>query len=305
MQESLRVATGTIRCQVAAVRSGQPVGRWPSCIAGCHLRLAPSLGEHTLEPTIPELPRQLRARQAFIIVSCVLCAAVTRAQGAEKQALPSTSLVFGIVRDSSGAPLQGAEISVSETVMPSATSDDTGAYALRQMPVGRWRVIARRVGFRAAVAYVTVEASSRIELDFTLRSIVGQLPTIKVRDTALVPRKYRSSMRYDAFFLHRATATSGVFLDREQMDRRGGVAHALSSFGGIKATENMGSLAVTLPRCGSGSPVLIVNGVLTNGSALTLIPVSSIELIEVYRSVAEMPVEARGDGCGAIVLYTR
>src|SRR5690348_4712807 len=96
--------------------------------------------------------RRLRAGQAFLVVSCVLSAGVARAQATEKQVRASTALVVGVVRDSSGAPLQGAELSVGDTMLSSTTSDDSGAYVLRQVPVGRWRVVARRVGFQAAVA---------------------------------------------------------------------------------------------------------------------------------------------------------
>lgn len=252
------------------------------------------------------LLRGLRAALASLIIACSLPVAIAGAQDSTVRVPAGAVLISGIVRDSTGAPIQGAEIRVSDPPQGTTTSSDaSGAYVLRAVSSGRLRVMVRRVGFQTAVVDLAVQAGSRADVNFTLRRIPYELPSITIRDSALIPSKYRFTTRYDPFFLHRATAVSGVFLDRDEMDRRGGVAHALSSFGGVKATENMGALAVKLPRCGSGSPALIVNGVLTNGSALSMIPVSSIELIEVYRSVAEMPVEARGSGCGAIVLYTR
>jgi hypothetical protein len=68
----------------------------------------------------------------------------------------------------------------------------------------------------------------------------------------------------------------------------------------------MGNLSVRFTRCTAKSqPALFVNGVLTDFGALTTIPVTSIELVEVYRSVAEMPMEGRGNACGALAIYTR
>ncbi len=219
-------------------------------------------------------------------------------------AAPAPSIT-GIVRDTAGKPVQGAKVSILSGGSPSAATDVNGAYALRLHAAGDYRVLARRVGLQPELADVTVGVGGSVSLDFVLERSPAYLPAVEVRDTALVPSKYRFTTRYDAFFTHRATATSGIFLDRTEIERGGGVAHALSQRGGVRATENMGTLAIRLPRCTMGSPAVIVDGVLSNGGVLATIPASSIELIEVYRSVAEMPVEGRGNGCGAIVIYTR
>ena len=145
-----------------------------------------------------------------------------------------------------------------------------------------------------------------LDVDFELARQARDLEPVMVREAALIPAQYRFTTRYDAFFMHRATAVGGVFLDRADIERYGGPARALTRVAGVKATENMGALAVTFARCTSGAkPAVLVNGVLATGSALASIPVTSIELIEVYRGVAEMPNEARGNSCGAIAIYTR
>ena len=217
----------------------------------------------------------------------------------------TSGAISGVVRDSTGRPLASTEIRVISLDLV-ATSDDEGRYVLRAVPVGEHRLIARRVGYRPQAADVVLSGGPMPEVDFELERVTQELPTVEVRDRLLVPQKYQFTTRFDDFFRHRATAPSGRFFDRAELERYGGPARALATIPGIKAAENMGNLSVTFARCSpTTQPALLLNGVLTSFNALTTIPVSSIELVEVYRSVSEMPVEARGNACGALAIYTR
>jgi hypothetical protein len=156
------------------------------------------------------------------------------------------------------------------------------------------------------VVDVTGEAAGKVVVDFTLGRASQVLPGVDIIERSLVPEKYRYTTRFDPFFHHRATAAAGLFFDREDLERRGGVARALTGVSGITAREFMGGLSIKFKRCENGSqPAVLVNGVLASGGVLSMIPVSSIELIEVYRGIADMPVEARGNSCGAISIYTK
>jgi hypothetical protein len=214
--------------------------------------------------------------------------------------------VKGFVRDSAGRPLEGSEIRVVDLVSPIAISDGGGRYALRRLPAGTYRLVARQVGYLPDVVDVTLEAGGSMDIDFLLERPSHSLAAVEVRAASVVPPEYRFTTRYDAFFKNREKAVSGVFLDKADLERYGGPARALTRFSGVKATENMGTLSVAFKRCSGGaSPAVLVNGVLAPDGVLATIPITSIELIEVYRSIAEMPIEARGNSCGAIAIYTR
>ena len=247
-----------------------------------------------------------------LIASALLCAvsaSATRAASAQTTStsvrVTGTVIIAGVVRDSAGRPLSDVSLQI-DGVGAKVVSGRDGKYQLRQVPPGDLRVIARRLGYLPDAADVTLKAGDSLTIDFDLAAAAQMLPLTVITDHSPVPLKYRYTTRFDAFFARRATAPNGRFFDRDDLNRLGGPAHALYTIAGVKGLEYMGNLSVIFSRCPkSAGPVLILDGILTSFSALRSIPMSSIELMEVYRGVSEMPIEARGDGCGALVVYTR
>jgi hypothetical protein len=177
---------------------------------------------------------------------------------------------------------------------------------MRDLEVGERRLMARLVGFRPELSDVVIDERLVPDIEIVLEQLPVTLSPLVVRDSALVPAEYRYTSRFDEFFHRRATAVNGRFFDGQDLQRLGGPTRALSTLPGVTASEFLGNLSVRFTRCPSGSqPVIYVNGVLSNAASLNTIPVMSIELMEVYRGVSEMPIGARGNGCGAIALYTR
>src|SRR5437867_4671854 len=63
----------------------------------------------------------------------------------------TTATMFGVVRDSSGAVIPQAQLTarnVSTAFARNATSDDTGAYLISNLPVGQYSLQAEKAGFR-------------------------------------------------------------------------------------------------------------------------------------------------------------
>ncbi|MDB4881144.1 MAG: TonB family protein [Gemmatimonadetes bacterium] len=270
-------------------------------------------GSHVAVRVLPAArARHWRKRRCSVTASMsayILLGAVAwcpRAGAQVKATLPVPGFqIQGSVTDSAGVPLSGAETRLAGGGTSARTSRD-GRYVLRDVPAGSHRLLARRVGFAPEVVDVSGEPGGKLVVDFALRRAPQVLSAVEVVDRPLVPAKYRFTTRFDPFFIHRATAPAGLFFDHDDLERRGGVARALTAVSGISAREFMGGLSVKFKRCGNGTqPAVLVNGVLTNGGALPTIPVGSIELIEVYRGIADMPIEARGNSCGAISIYTK
>lgn len=66
----------------------------------------------------------------------------------------SNGAVTGAVQDSSGAFIPGAEIQVSNQLTGlqfTATSDDAGRFLVQRLPVGEYKLTARRDGFQQFV----------------------------------------------------------------------------------------------------------------------------------------------------------
>ena len=89
----------------------------------------------------------------------------------------TTATMFGVVRDSSGAVIPEAKVSarnVSTGFARDATSDDTGAYLISNLPVGQYSLQAEKAGFRRFIQEgITLEVNANARVDATLS--VGQL----------------------------------------------------------------------------------------------------------------------------------
>src|SRR2546430_3256539 len=83
---------------------------------------------------------------AAVAVSFLLSPARTMAQ--------STAQVSGVVTDQSGAILPGVEVKVMQTetgITRSVVTNETGSYALPNLPIGPYRLEATLPGFRTYV----------------------------------------------------------------------------------------------------------------------------------------------------------
>src|SRR2546422_3717977 len=68
--------------------------------------------------------------------------------------ISATAQISGIVSDTSGAVLPGAEITVTQTetgIMRTGVTNETGAYVLPNLPIGPYRFEASLAGFRSFV----------------------------------------------------------------------------------------------------------------------------------------------------------
>src|SRR5437773_686452 len=79
-------------------------------------------------------------------VALCLCTTLAWAQ--------ATAQISGAVRDQSGAVLPGVEITVTQTetgVARTTVTNETGSYALPNLPIGPYRLEAALPGFRSFV----------------------------------------------------------------------------------------------------------------------------------------------------------
>ncbi|HKP50756.1 MAG TPA: TonB-dependent receptor, partial [Gemmatimonadales bacterium] len=88
-------------------------------------------------------------------------------------------IVKGTVKDSSGAPLANASITIEGSPVK-ATSGSQGDYELRGVPTGQETVRARLIGYASSTASVTVVAGQTVRQDFTLGRNAIELAPIDV-----------------------------------------------------------------------------------------------------------------------------
>src|SRR2546423_3498772 len=88
----------------------------------------------------------------------------------------ATAEISGTVKDATGAVLPGVEVTATQTetgIARSTVSNETGAYALPNLPIGSYKLEASLGGFRTFVQTgIVLQVNSRPVINVTLE--VGQ-----------------------------------------------------------------------------------------------------------------------------------
>ncbi|MGA8309980.1 MAG: carboxypeptidase-like regulatory domain-containing protein, partial [Terriglobales bacterium] len=98
-----------------------------------------------------------------------------------------TAAIVGTVNDPSGAPIAGATVTANDVDRGTqwvATTNETGAYTLPRVPVGRYEVRVAAQGFQtAAVSTFTLVLNQTARIDVQMK--VGQVSeTVEVTSAA-------------------------------------------------------------------------------------------------------------------------
>ena len=122
-------------------------------------------------------------RTAFAILSLSMLAAAARRARAQGDAS-----INGVVTDTSGAIVAGANVKVKNTEIGTAravVTDGSGRYDAPSLPVGKYEVSAEQAGFRTEVKTgITLAIGERAEVNLML-AVGGVQQSIKVEETAM------------------------------------------------------------------------------------------------------------------------
>lgn len=215
-------------------------------------------------------------------------------------------LIMGQVRDTSGRPVPGANV----TVMPAGHQTHTSArghFALRGLEPGPVVVFVRAVGFRALREAVNLDADT-VEVAIVMEAIPVSLPDLEVRVNG---KTYRGRAAEIAQRALRGAAAPSSFVDRDELARW--APHDLADVlrrAGLRVEGKRASC----PRGDKiGQAVPNVSVYLDDqlfeealSFAVDLVPVGWLEAIEVYRGDAARPIQYSHPGslC-TVLLWTR
>jgi carboxypeptidase family protein/TonB-dependent receptor-like protein len=215
----------------------------------------------------------------------------------------------GLVRDSAGHGISGAEVRARGDVVV-AFSDDSGRFRVAQMPVGARGVFVRRLGFAPHQAAIRTSASGTIDsVDVVLTVVVHQLPGV----VAMEPHDSLSRKVLAEFWARRAHGF-GKFVTRDEIQQKGAsrfvdVVRSVSgvsilSYRGRPEIRFRGAVTSAFRDC---PPQYWVDGMpLERGSADEFSP-DNVEAIELYASPATTPPQfsTRSQTCGTVVIWSR
>jgi hypothetical protein len=196
-------------------------------------------------------------------------------------------------------------------------TDSTGAFLFAGMGSGRYQLSARRLGFEQYVDTIVVAANETTHQDVELVDLPEQLPTVLIGgEMVKVPKGFEDVYR-------RGAHSFGYFMTAEQIDQRNPMQtrDLLAGLPGVLIEGN----SLVFQRCrrrGSGagnssfagSPQVYIDGQRVTRfagggdeveAALSYVEPRSIQAIEVYTGLAQIPGDFASQACAAIAIWTK
>jgi hypothetical protein len=216
--------------------------------------------------------------------------------------------LFGLVKDSLGHAVPGAEVRARGNVVV-AVSDDSGRFHVAQMPVGARGVFVRRLGFAPARAPITPGAGLIDSVRVTMRAIAQPLPQITVKD-----EHDSLSRKVLAEFWSRRARGFGKFVTRDEIEdkRASQFVDVVRNVSGVRIQMARGRPDIRFRGAAFGNPrdcppQYWLDGIpLQSGAADEFSP-ENVEAIELYSSPATTPPQfnTRSATCGTVVVWSR
>lgn len=270
------------------------------------------------------------SRVCLLVVSAVAWAFGLPAQ----PSTTATASVSGVIADSRG-PIRGAEVRLVAPEVNRAlvtTSDSAGAFEFRGVAEGSWTLVVRQLGYRIHTQPVVARGGGSHRVQISMTAVAQGLDTVAVVEASLVPARYGPSSRLEGFYRRRARER-GRFFTREEIEESGRskLTDLLRLVPGTRVKTLPGNIAeVAFARCsgagrlpsgvdpnpgrstasGGSSPIAFYfNGVPVDTSTgrrmIAELDLAEIEAVAVYRGVSELPLEAMGNTCAAIYVWSR
>lgn len=235
-------------------------------------------------------------------VALALCATATIAHAQQAQ----MGRIKGVVRDSAGARIVGAEVRVGGSSLATVT-DENGAFAFLEVPVGTVTLHVRRLGFAPASFDVPVHTGDAQSVALTVREVARELPGVVVKASS--DHRYTG---YLAGFYQRRDRGFGHFLTADEITR----THPLELTDVLRTVPGLsvsyGPYGITHVRLRGNTcwPVVVLDGMPAVAAEFDVDDIAPEDVagIEIYGGAAAVPAEFvvpfGPTACGTIVIWT-
>jgi hypothetical protein len=156
------------------------------------------------------LERHAVCGRSLVVGAIMACLTTVPVDG--QQGEVGTGGVKGTVKDSTGLPVEGAQIFVTGSALRGESATN-GEFLLARASAGPLVIHVRRIGFHPDSTRVNVLAGTSVDAEITLRRLSVELAPVVV----LGRREITGRM---AGFYQRLARGHGHFFTREQVDRR-------------------------------------------------------------------------------------
>lgn len=195
-------------------------------------------------------------------------------------------------------------LSESGDSLESAVGDERGLFRLEAPFSGTYRLRAQRLGYAdVTTAEMRIEGGEQVTVEVLLGADPVELEPLTVTSRRFGERGALGAHKRRADWIQKTGI--GKVITRADIDRqpRANVSDYLYTVPGMRVLGAGFDARVVMRNC---SPQIFLDGVRAPGLGINAVSPHSIEGIEIYRSMSEIPPELRTTGsCGAIALFTR
>ena len=224
---------------------------------------------------------------------------------------PLTTLV-GVVRDSAGIPVPGAEVWLRGSDLYTHTAEN-GGFRLPGAPPGAVRVTVRRMGFEPTTIELQLRSGRIDSLIVSLTILATTLAGVTVEDERMTRSK-----RLLSGFWERRSRGFGHYFTRDEIQAK--EAHDFTDI--VRMTPGVNVVTVNGRRSlrfsrnfgvrGDCPPQYWVDGMRVENATPDEFPPTDVEALELYAGAATIPPQFAPRSftigqrtCGAIVIWTR
>jgi hypothetical protein len=229
---------------------------------------------------------------------------VVFAQGAAAQ----RTSITGVVRDSTGAPIPDADVSIASSHLLTRTND-AGRFLLNRVDVGRAELMVRRLGYFPHNSEIDVRSGLNDTVVIVLNAQALELPGVAVSD-----QTKRHLLWIEDFYRRRAKGIGGTYYTRDDIDARhvARLSDVLRDAPGVRFVRTRGGSGVRFDSPANFRrdclPQYWVDGQRVMNVELDDFPAREIEGIELYAGPSSTPSQFSQGAvttCGTVVIWSR
>jgi len=244
---------------------------------------------------------------AALVVASTLGAQRSTPGSGVRQAGTNRRELVGIVRDPSGAAIEGATVEIKGGA---AGTNEKGAFQLWTGEIDTLTISIRRIGFAAVSAQISTRNGQWDTVSVELEPTSQRLAAVTV--TGVGARRANGLREFES----RRAVGNGQFVTRDEIAAHNTMrtSDVLRGKRGINIVRvNNGNFGVRFAlysrsksKC---APDLWIDGVWSRETEIDEIQANDIEAMELYETMASVPFQFTSHGktvpCGTIVLWTR
>ena len=234
----------------------------------------------------------------------IIAVATIWAHAAEAQ----KSGLKGVVRDSTGAPVPEADVSILAAHLLTRT-DNAGGFVLPRVEAGPIELYVRRLGFVPLTVQVDVKPNANDSLVVVMAMQALELPGVAIDE-----QTKRHLLWVEDFYRRRAKGIGGTFFTREDIEARhtSRLSDVLRDAPGVRFVRSRGGSGIRFDSPANFRrdcvPQYFVDGQRVPNIEIDDLPARDVEGVELYAGPSSTPTQFQQGAvtsCGTVVIWSR